>query len=215
TAQAPSPRREVGHRAGYAGSSPMADDQLASRHQRAPLSALRRCPCSGCRRSTPAHPRYGRTASTRRGGLGDRRAPLDCRAQILSLQPSRRHAAQAACRCDQGTLDMRTGPSTNEGGTGPRPLRGALMGGSAPARADDDNPPLLPTPPPPKKSKRKKKNPPPPRHNQASPQSGTPSFQPSHSPHLPGAPTAADPYQLKICQSSAREWTHKCVAKRG
>jgi len=160
----------------------MADDQLASRHQRAPLSALRRCPCSGCRRSTPAHPRYGRTASTRRGGLGDRRAPLDCRAQILSLQPSRRHAAQAARRCDQGTLDMRTGASANEGGAGPRPLRGALIGGSAPARADDDDRLRLPAIPPPQQSEREKKKSPDPRHNQASPQSGTPSFQPSHSP---------------------------------
>src|SRR6516164_1319165 len=103
---------------------------------------------------------------------------------------------------------MRTGASANEGGAGPRPLRGALMGGSAPARADDDERLRLPAIPPPHQSEREKKKSPDPRHNQASPQSGTPSFQPSHSPHLPSAPTAADPYQLKICQSSVRYRTH-------
>ena len=57
----------------------MADGQLAAWHQRPPLGALRRCPRPGCRWPTPAHPRHGRSASARRGGLGDRRAPLNRR----------------------------------------------------------------------------------------------------------------------------------------
>lgn len=70
------PRREVDHRAGDAENSNMANGQLAAGLQRPPLSTLRRCPCPGCRRSTQAHSRHGRPAPARRGGLGDRRAPL-------------------------------------------------------------------------------------------------------------------------------------------
>ena len=66
----------------------MANGQLAARNQRPPLGTLRRCPRAGCRRSAPAHPRHGRTSTARRGGLAHRRAPLDRRAQILSLQPA-------------------------------------------------------------------------------------------------------------------------------
>jgi SRSO17 transposase len=119
--------------------------------------------------------------------------------KILPLQLARRHPAQADRRRHQGALGLRTGASAAQGGTWPRPLRGALMDGPAPARADDDDRLRLPTISPPPTSGRGKKESSVRRPNRAYPPSGKPSSPRSRSRPQSVVPTAAKPSPLKIC----------------
>jgi SRSO17 transposase len=158
------------------------------------------------------NPRDGRPAPAWRGSLGHRRTSLDRRAQILSLQPSCRHPAQATRCSHQGALGLRTSSPAVEGRTRPRPLRRAIMDGPPPTRADDDDRLRLPAIPPPQAGQRGKKDSPAHRRNQACPRSGRPSSQPSHRRRPLAVPTVANPYQLKICQSSASHLNLKFAA---
>ena len=108
-------------------------------------------------------------------------------------QPRRRH---------QGALGLRAGASATQGRARPRPLRRAIMDGPPPTRADDDDRLRLPAIPPPQAGQGGKRIPGPP------PQPSLPAIRqailsPSHRRRPLAVPTVADPYQLKICQSSA------------
>ena len=69
----------------------------------------------------------GAAASSRGRGLADRRAPRVGREEILSRQIRRRNGPPQLSCDDQGTMDLRAGPSTVEGGTRARPLRGKVL----------------------------------------------------------------------------------------
>jgi SRSO17 transposase len=90
----------------------------------------------------------------------------------------------------------------------PRPLRRTIMGRPPPTRPDVDDRLRLPAIPPPQAGQRGEKESPAHRRSQACSRSGRPSSQPSHRRRPPDVLTVADPYRLKICQSSARDWTH-------
>ncbi|WP_287391877.1 IS701 family transposase, partial [Mesorhizobium sp.] len=156
----------------------------------------------------PAHPRHGRSASARRGGLGDRRAPLDRRAQILPLQLAPRHplkqiagAIKARWVCEQAHQQLKEelGLDHFEGRSWTGLHRHALI---------DDDRLRLPAISPPQTSGREKKESSARRPNRAYPPSGKPSSPRSRSRPQSVTPTAAEPSPLKICQSSARP-THK------
>ena len=97
-----------------------------------------------------AHPRQGAATPARRGGVARRRAPRVGRAQVLSVEPAGRRRSAEARRHDQGPLGVRAGAPADEGGTRPRPLRGPILDGPAPARLDDHDrlrlPPVPPSP---------------------------------------------------------------------
>ena len=94
--------------------------------------------------------------------IGERR--VQRRAQILPLEPARRHADQGARQHHQGALDLRAGASATEGGTRSRSLRGTILAWPSPSRPHDDDRLCLPSASPPRKrAKRGKKiNGPPP-----------------------------------------------------
>ena len=83
------------------------------------LSARLAASASGLQTVRPSGSTTSRPASARRGGLGDRRAPVDGRAQILPLQPARRYRSQTTRRRHQGTLDLRIGTSAAQRRAGP------------------------------------------------------------------------------------------------
>ena len=94
--------------------------------------------------------------------IGERR--VQRRAQILPLEPARRHAAQGARQHHQGALDLRAGASATEGGTRSRSLRGTILAWPPPSRPHDDDRLCLPSASPPRKprSGEKRINGPPP-----------------------------------------------------
>ena len=80
----------------------------------------------------------GAAASSRGRGLADRRAPRVGREEILSRQLGRRNGPPQLSCDDQGTMDLRAGPSTVEGGTRARPLRGKVLARPSSSCADGD-----------------------------------------------------------------------------
>lgn len=156
-AQEPCARREVGIGGEDAGDGALAHAELAAWHQGAAQGPLRRRADQGGRRAAPEDRRHGTAASAGRRGLANRRTSLEWRAQILSLEPARRHLAQASGRRDQGALDLRAGASAAEGGTRARSLRGAIMDRAAPARAHDHDRLCLPSIPAPQAGEAGKK----------------------------------------------------------
>jgi len=68
---------------------------------------------------------------------GRGRAALDWGAQVLPVQPARRHLAPPACRRHQGAVGVRTGAPATEGGARARPLRRPFLDRPAPTRAHD------------------------------------------------------------------------------
>src|SRR4249919_3935668 len=81
----------------------------------------------------------GAAASSRGRGLADRRAPRVGREEILSRQLGRRNGPPQLSCDDQGTMDLRAGPSTVEGGTRARPLRGKVLARPSSSCADGDD----------------------------------------------------------------------------
>src|SRR5579863_4308676 len=81
----------------------------------------------------------GAAASSRGRGLADRRAPRIGKEEILSRQLGRRNGPPQLSRDHQGTMDLRAGPSTAEGGTRSRPLRGKVLARPSSSCADDDD----------------------------------------------------------------------------
>ena len=186
----------------------MADGQLAQGNQGAPCSTVRCCPCSRRRWTDPTYPRHGRPASARRGSLGDRRASLNRRTQILSFQPACRDTAQATRQRHQGALGLRAGPSATQGRAWPRPLRRAIMARAAPTLPHVHDRARLPAIPTAQTGQGGKKESQAPRHNPASQQCAKLSSTHSLSPHQCDVRIAAGPLILKKCQSSARVQTH-------
>src|SRR3712207_7708850 len=76
-----------------------------------------------------------------------------CALPISPLQPARRRAARTARRADQGALGLRAGAPADEGGTRPRPLRGAELARAAPPRAHGDDRHGVPAAPPPRRAR--------------------------------------------------------------
>src|SRR4029450_10437116 len=96
-------------------------------------------------------------ASARRRSLAHRRAPRLRGEEILSCQLARRDGlARLGCD-DQGTMGLRTGSSTAEGGTRARPLRGKVLARPSSSRADDNDRIRIPPTSPPHKSETGKK----------------------------------------------------------
>jgi len=89
------------------------------------------CACGGRRPGLGQQP-----ASAGCGGVAGGRVARLGRAQGLPVQPAGRDLTQAACERHQGALGVRAGPPTAKRGAWPRPLRGPLLDGAAPARAD-------------------------------------------------------------------------------
>ena len=116
------PRQQVDLGAGRARGRVLALGQLAPRHKRSNVGTLRRCECAGRRRVEATHPRHGRPTHARRRGMADRRTSRQRRAQILPLEPARRHAPQGARQHHQGAVDLRAGASATEGRTRSRSL---------------------------------------------------------------------------------------------
>ena len=100
----------------------------------------------------------GAAASSRGRGLADRRAPRVGREEILSRQLGRRNGPPQLSRDDQGTMDLRAGPSTVEGGTRSRPLRGKVLPRPSSSCADGDDRLRVPPTSPAQKSEAGKKN---------------------------------------------------------
>ena len=74
-----------------------------------------------------------------RGSLAHWRTARVRREKILPRQPGRRHRpAHIGCH-HQGAMGLRTGPSADERGTRPRPLRGPILAGPSPSCPDDDD----------------------------------------------------------------------------
>ena len=140
----------LGPRPGHAGERPLAQCELAARHEGQACSPLRRRPRARRRRRAAKDRRHGRAAPPRRGGLARRRASLIGREEVLSLQPARRRATQALGRRDQGAMGLRAGASADEGGAWPRPLRGAILARAQSACAHDHDRLPLPSVPPPR-----------------------------------------------------------------
>ena len=116
-----------------------------------------RRPCAYGRRSSPADMGQGAAASSRGRGLADRRAPRVGREEILSRQLGRRNGPPQLSRDDQGTMDLRAGPSTVEGGTRSRPLRGKVLARPSSSCADGDDRLRVPPTSPAQKSEAGKK----------------------------------------------------------
>nr|CAI0341622.1 transposase [Rhizobiaceae bacterium] len=202
-AQEPCARRKIGIGGEDAGDRALAHAELATWHQGAAEGPLRRRADQGGRRAAPEDRRHGAAASAGRRGLADRRTSLEWRAQILPLEPARRHLAQAPGRRDQGALDLRAGASAVEGGTRARPLRGTIMDGAASARAHDHDCLCLPSISAPQAGEAGKKEA---RARHPSPPfrpSARLSSPPSNGHHQHDVRTAADHSLLKFCQSSA------------
>ena len=157
-------------------------------------------PCRRRKDKSCCRPRCTPTASPRRGGLADRRAPST--GELLPLKPSRRHGAQATRRSHQGTQDMRTGASATEGRARP-PLRRTIMDRPAPARADDDDRLRLPPVPAPQAGQRAEKDSSDRHPSPACPRSNRPSSPPSRCRRRHDVLTAANLYELKNCQGIA------------
>jgi len=100
----------------------MATDQLASGNEGTPERALCRHARPHRRRPAATHRRLGRAAHARGRSMAGRRASLQRRAQILSLEPARRYADPGYRRRHQGALDLRAGPSATQGRTRSRPF---------------------------------------------------------------------------------------------
>src|SRR4029450_2540278 len=99
----------------------------------------------------------GSATSARRRSLAHRRAPRVRGEEILSCQLARRDGlARLGCD-DQGTMGLRTGSSTAEGGTRARPLRGKVLSRPSSSRAYDNAPIRIPPTSPPPKSETEKK----------------------------------------------------------
>src|SRR2546423_12548466 len=130
----------------------------------------------------------GAAASSRGRGLADRRAPRVGREEILSRQLGRRNGPPQLSCDDQGTMDLRAGPSTVEGGTRARPLRGKVLARPSSSCADGDDCLRVPPTSPAQKSEagEKKSNAPPPhpRCRGVGPPTSAPSFGqiPRHGP---------------------------------
>ena len=99
----------------------------------------------------------GAAASSRGRGLADRRAPRVGREEILSRQLGRRNGPPQLSCDDQGTMDLRAGPSTVEGGTRARPLRGKVLARPSSSCADGDDCLRVPPTSPAQKSEAGKK----------------------------------------------------------
>src|SRR5271167_1556708 len=99
----------------------------------------------------------GAAASSRGRGLADRRAPRVGREEILSRQLGRRNGPPQLSRDDQGTMDLRAGPPTVEGGTRSRPLRGKVLARPSSSCADGDDCLRVPPTSPAQKSEAGKK----------------------------------------------------------
>src|SRR3712207_4875516 len=112
--------------------SALAPDPVAARQQGAAHRQLRRPAGAGGRRPAVAD----RPPLARGGAVAGRRAAQQRRAEVLSRQPSGRHAPAGPRGDDQGPLGLRAGAPADEGRTRPRPLRGALLGRAAPPRPD-------------------------------------------------------------------------------
>ena len=100
----------------------------------------------------------GAAASSRGRGLADRRAPRVGREEILCRQLGRRNGPPQLSCDDQGTMDLRAGPSTVEGGTRARPLRGKVLARPSSSCADGDDCLRVPPTSPAQKSEAGKKN---------------------------------------------------------
>ena len=131
---------------------------MAQRYQGSAQSPVCRRPCAYCRRSSAADMGQGAAASSRGRGLADRRAPRVGREEILSRQLGRRNGPPQLSCDDQGTMDLRAGPSTVEGGTRARPLRGKVLARPSSSCADGDDCLRVPPTSPAQKSEAGKKN---------------------------------------------------------
>ena len=80
------------------------------------------------------------------------------REEILSRQLGRRNGPPQLSCDDQGTMDLRAGPSTVEGGTRARPLRGKVLARPSSSCADGDDCLRVPPTSPAQKSEAGKKN---------------------------------------------------------
>jgi len=112
----------------------------------AAFAAVRVRPAEGAQLRDGRHlPGEGWEHSSRRAGG---RAPRLGRDQAPPVQPAGRGGARGAGVADQGAVGVRAGAPAAQGGAGPRPLRGPLLGRAAPARPDGDDRPVLPPAPP-------------------------------------------------------------------
>src|SRR5688572_31210541 len=68
------------------------------------------------------------TTLFRSRGLAGRRAPDHGRAEVLPREPAARRDARGVGVADQGPVGVRAGAPAAQGGAGPRPLRGPLLG---------------------------------------------------------------------------------------
>ena len=110
--------------------------------------------------------------------------------------------------CAQSPLDLRTGPSTTEGGTRSRSLRGTIVARASPSRAHDNDCLRLSPESPPRKSETGKKESTDHRLNQACRRCAKTSSISCFDRRLSGAHTVENGSTTrrlkKICQSSAR-----------
>src|SRR5918997_1236528 len=137
------PEPAAGHGRSRPEASALAPDQLAARQQGPAHGQLRRPAGAGGRRPAVAD----RAPLAWGGAVAGRRAAQQRRAEVLSRQPSARHAPADPRGDDQGPLGLRAGAPADEGRTRPRPLRGALLGRAAPPRPDGADRPRLPAAP--------------------------------------------------------------------
>ena len=136
---------------------PMAEHQLAHRHERKAQGSLCRRPCAHRRRTTAADQGQGPATSARGGGLAHRRTQDVGREEILSRQPAGEDGPAHLGGHHQGAMDLRAGSPAAERRTRPRSLRGTILARPSPSCAHDDDRLRLPPVSPPCNSKAGKK----------------------------------------------------------
>src|SRR6478752_3960906 len=132
---------------------------------------------------------------------------------MLSRKPARWRGPAQLGSHHQSPLDLRTGPSTTEGGTRSRSLRGTIVARASPSRAHDNDCLRHSPESPPRKSETGKKESTDHRLNQACRRCAKTSSISCFDRRLSGAHTVVNGSTTrrlkKICQSSARVRTHK------
>jgi DDE superfamily endonuclease len=111
----------------HAGQCQVAKCELAKRDQGSAGSSLRRSSRADRRWTSAADQGHGPAASSRGRRLAHRRTQDVGREEILSRQSASQDGSAHISRHDQSPMDLRTGPSAVERGTGARSLRGTIL----------------------------------------------------------------------------------------